>query len=122
MPDTELQEAMTQRMPGHTADELESGMNVIQEKFGEPLSLGARTRAVFRVASPYWKKTAWWAMLFLSIIVLALDINAKTGGAIGSALMWLHGAIFKQFPSFAFIGGMLACYYVIFKGEHHRSE
>lgn len=117
MPDTDLQDVSTQRMAGRTAEELETGMNKIQEEFGEPVSLGARTRAAFRVMRPYWRKTAWWAMLFLSIIVVMLDINAKTEGAIGSVLMWLHNTIFKQFPSFAFIGGMLACYYVIFKGN-----
>lgn len=91
-------------------------MNIIQERFGEPVSLGARTRAMFRKASPYWQKMAWWAMLVLCVVVMALDVNAWTDGAIGAALMWIHTTVFQRFPSFAFIGGMLATYYLFLKG------
>ena len=109
--------------PGKTADEIESEMNLANLAAGgrasqvEDLTFGMRTRQLLATVSPYWRKMAWWAMLFLAIVVMALDLNAWTDGAIGSALMWTHAFVFRRFPSFAFIGGMAACYYVIFKGE-----
>ena len=108
--------------PGRTAEEIQTDMDKANLAAGgrpstESMTFGARTRQFLSNAQPYWRKTAWWAMLFLSIVVMALDANAWTGGAIGEALMWLHAFIFRRAPSFAFIAGVVACYYVIFKGE-----
>lgn len=127
MPEQAAQAEATEMLPppsgGKTADDIEAQMDAANLAAGGrhssivPRSLGEKTQIVLATIRPYWMRTAWWAMLFLSIVVVSLDINAFTGGAIGNALMWLHSVIFKRCPSSAFIGGMLCCYYVIFRGE-----
>ena len=121
MPETPDQDAKPSL--GKTAQEIEFAMDDINMGAGgrksevEPMTFGERTRELFVSASPYWRKTAWWVMLVLSVIVVSLDINAQTDGALGCALMWLHTVVFRRCPSPAFIGGMVACYYVIFRGK-----
>lgn len=117
-----MPEATPPHEPGKTAEDIQTGMDAANLAAGgrpvtELLTFGARTRAMLASVSPYWRRLAWWVMLFLAIGVMALDLNAWTDGAIGNAMMWMHSFVFRRFPSFAFIGGMAACYYVIFKGE-----
>jgi len=113
MPDTH--ELQNSDEPGLTAQ-----MNEIQRKFGTPNPdyrppFRERSRAAWRFVRPYWYRTAWWVMLGISILVAALDLNAKLDGALYGVIDWVHLNVLKAYPSVTFSLGVFACYYVFVK-------
>lgn len=123
MPDTQELQGKPEEGEGLTAQ-----MDKIQRKFGHPNSeyrpsLGERSRAAWRFARPYWYRTAWWVMLGISILVAALDLNAKLDGVLYGVIDWVHLNVLKAYPSITFLLGVLACYYVFVKRQSwNRSE
>jgi hypothetical protein len=100
-------------------------MNEIQRKFGTPNPdyrppFRERSRAAWRIVRPHWYRTAWWVMLGVSILVIALDVNAQLGGFLFNAIEWFRTAVLQRYPSVSFVLGVLACYYVFVKGRFLR--
>lgn len=101
-------------------------MGRIQRQFGHPsgeapMSIGERSRAAWRIVRPYWNKTAWWTMLVISVIMVGLDLNARFGGFIGDGIEWVRLNVMAEYPSFAFITGMVACYYLVLRGRNRAN-
>ena len=82
-------------------------------KLGGMMLMKERTKAAWRFVRPYWNKTAWWTMLVIAVIMIALDINARFGGFIGRGIEWARLNIMAEYPSVSFIAGMVACYYLV---------
>jgi hypothetical protein len=112
------------KLRGKDEEGLTKAMDRISIAAGGRPSKGLRehSRAAWKLVRPHWNRTAWWTMLFISVVVVGLDVNEQLGGAIGSAINWVRMNILKRFPSLAYIIGVLACYYIFFKGHKDKFE
>ena len=102
---------------------LTAAMDNIERKYGRPNQnapqrpFAERTRQAWRYVRPHWYRVAWWVMLAISILVIALDADAQLGGLLGRTIDWIRQTIFQTYPSVPFVLGVLACYYVFVKGR-----
>ena len=95
---------------------------VVMEAGGRPskearVSFPERTRLAWQVVKPYWNKTTWWTMLAVAIMMIGLDLNARFGGFLSRSIEWVRANVMAEYPSIAFITGMVACYYLVLGGR-----
>lgn len=103
-------------------DGLTQEMNRIQATYGHTsgearMPLRERSKAAWRFVQPHLDRTAWWTMLTVSVVVIALDVNARFGGFIGKAIEWIRSSVMSRYPSLAFVSGMAACYILVIRGR-----
>jgi hypothetical protein len=107
---------------------LTAAMDNVQRKYGRPnpdapqRSFAERSRAAWRYVRPHYYRTAWWSMLAISFLVISLDLDAYLGGKLGSTLHWMRDVVLRNSLSIPFVLGVLACYFVFFKGRHHSKD
>lgn len=112
----------TQLRGSHDEEGLTEALNrVTLEHGGRPSEEGKvpsfheRSRAAWKFVKPYWDRTAWWTMLVIAVIMIGLDVNARFGGFLGRAIEWARLNIMSEYPSVAFVTGMIACYYLVIR-------
>lgn len=75
--------------------------------------LHERTRAAWKIVRPVMRRTTWWILLAIAVLMVMWEVDSWWGGTIYGFLGWIRENVLKQFPIVPFGLGMLVYHFVL---------